>query len=134
MPVQVLVVGHNPSDVLLIKDAALEFSSDVRITIAKDAQTAAVLLFDPGFKHRLVLTEMHTITGVNAELFHRAKAKGVPAVVFCSVLTPDEIAEVLTLGATEYVEKPVQWDEFREAVVAILSKWTTQPAAPAPEG
>jgi hypothetical protein len=28
-------------------DAALDFSSDVRITVAKDAQTAAALLFDP---------------------------------------------------------------------------------------
>ena len=134
MPVQVLAVEHNRSDVLLIKDAALEFSSDIRITIAKDAQTAAVLLFDPGFKPRLVLTDMHTIPGVNAEAFKRAKARGVPVVVFCSVLTPAEITELLTLGATEYVEKPITWDEFRGAVVGILSKWATQPAAPASEG
>lgn len=134
MPVQVLVVEHNSSDVVLIKDAALEFSSDVRVTIAKDAQTAAVLLFDPGFKPQLVLTDMHTIPGANAELFQRAKARGVPVVVFCSVLTPAEITELLKLGATEYIEKPITWDEFRGAVLAILSKWATQPAAPAPEG
>ena len=116
MPVQVLVVEHNRSDVLLIKEAALESSSDIRITIAKDAQTAAVLLFDPGFKPQLVMTNLHTIPGANAEVFKRAKARGVPVVVFCSVLTPAEIAELLKLGATEYMEKPITWDEFRGAV------------------
>jgi DNA-binding NtrC family response regulator len=125
MPVDVLLVGHNPSDMLLIKDAAREFSSDVRISVAKDAQTAAVLLFDPGFKPQLVITDMHTIPGVNAELFKRAKAKGAPVVVFCSVLNPIEIAETKKLGAAEYVQKPILWDEFRNAVVGIFSRWSS---------
>jgi AmiR/NasT family two-component response regulator len=133
MPVEVLLVGHNPSDVLLIKDAALEFSSDIRITVAKDAQTAAALLFDPGFNTRLVITNMHTIPGMNAELFKRAKAKGVPVVVFSSVLNPTDIDEIAKLGATAYVEKPIVWGEFRNAVVGILSKWATLPPAPVPE-
>ena len=125
MPVQVLLVEHNHSDVLLIKDAALGSSSDVRITVAKDAETAVVLLFDPGFKPQLVITDMHTIPGVNAELFKRAKAKGVPVVVFCSVLSPPEIAEVVKLGAADYVQKPILWDEFRTAVAGIFSRWSS---------
>ena len=116
MPVEVLQVGHNPSDMLLIKDAAREFSSD--------AQTA-VLLFDPGFKPQLVITDMHTIPGVNTELFKRAKAKGAPVVVFCSVLNPKEIAETKKLGAAEYVQKPILWDEFRNAAVGIFSRWSS---------
>lgn len=133
MPAQVLVVGNNPSDVLLIKNAALEFSSDIRITVAKDAQTAVVLLFDPGFRPQLVITDMHMTSGIDPELFQRAKVKALPVVVFSSVLSPGEVAEVLKLGAAEYIQKPITWDEFRDAVVAILSKWATQPAAPAPE-
>jgi DNA-binding NtrC family response regulator len=126
MPVEVLLVEDNHGDVLLIKNIVSEFSLDVRITVAKDTQTAVALLFDPGFKPRLVITDMHMPNGFE-ELFKRSKAKGVPVVVFSSVLSPTEIDEVMNLGARECVVKPIMWDEFRDAVVGIFSKWTARP-------
>jgi DNA-binding NtrC family response regulator len=123
MPVEVLLVEDNHSDVLLIKNIVAEFSLDVRITVAKDTQTAVALLFDPGFKPRLVITDMHMPRGVNVDLFKQAKAKGVPVVVFSSALAPTEIDEVMNLGAKECVVKPLAWDEFRDAVVGIFSRW-----------
>ncbi len=119
MTVEVLLVDRQ-SDAHLIKTAVQEHSLDVKITIAKDTQTAAILLYDPGFNPRLVITGMHSNV---EELFHRAEARHVPVVVFCSELSPPEVAEVLRLGAREYVPKPVQWDEFQEAVTGIVSRW-----------
>jgi DNA-binding response OmpR family regulator len=122
MPVEVLLVEDNHSDVLLIKNIVAEFSLDVRITVAKDTQTAVALLFDPGFSPRLVITDMHMPNGVE-ELFKRSEAKGTPVVVFSSALSPSEVAEVLKLGAREYVAKPIAWEEFRDAVVGMFSRW-----------
>src|SRR5215467_15058554 len=124
MPIEVLLVEDNYGDVVLIKTAMMEFSSNMRITVAKDTDTALALLFDPGFRPQLVITDIHLARGIRAELFKQSKAKGVPVVVFCSALTPKETAEVLKLGATECVIKPIGWDEFRDAVVGIFSRWT----------
>ena len=129
MPVQVLLVGHSPSDVILIKEAALEFFSDVIITVAKDAQTALALLFDPGFRPQLVVTDGQHITADVEGLLHRSDARHVPVVVFSSTLSPEQVTKILGLGAREYVVKPVHSDEFRGAVMGILSKWV----APAQE-
>lgn len=97
MPVDVLLVGNNRSDVLLIKNVVAERENQG----AKDTQTAAVLLFDPGFRPQLVMTDMHMTPGIDPELFQPAKAKAVPLVVFSSVLSPLEIAEVIRLGVKE---------------------------------
>jgi len=124
MPIEVLLVEDNYGDVVLIKTAMMEFSSNVRITVAKDTDTALALLFDPGFRPQLVITDIHFGGGIRVELFKQSRAKAVPVVVFCSALTPKETAEVLKLGATECVTKPIGWDEFRDAVVGIFSRWT----------
>src|ERR1700730_15987098 len=101
MPVQVLLVEDNRSDILLIKNIVAELSLDVSVTVAKDTQTAVALLFDPGFNPRLVITDMHMTTDV-AELLNRAELRHVPVVVFSSALSPREVSEVLKLGAREY--------------------------------
>jgi DNA-binding NarL/FixJ family response regulator len=124
MPVDGLLVDSNQSDTLLIKNAAQEYSSDVRITVAKDAATAIVLLFDPGFKPRLVIASMDVPNRVNNELLQRAEAKGVPVVVFSSALPPREVADLLKAGVRECVPKPMAWEEFQHAVVGIFSRWT----------
>ena len=127
MPIEVLVVEDNPSDAILIKKALLEYSPGVRVTVAKDADTAVVLLFDAGFRPRLVITDMHMAMGGIEEILRRAEAKHVPVVVFSSALSPGEVAEVLRLGAREYIPKPMDWDDFRDAVVGILARWTRHP-------
>jgi DNA-binding NtrC family response regulator len=127
MPVEVLLIEDNRSDTLLVKNAAQEFSPDVRITVAKNAETAVALLFDPVFNPRLVITGTDMPNRVGDELLKRAEAKGVPVVVFGSALNPGEVADVLKAGVREYVPKPIGWEEFRDAVVGIFSKWTARP-------
>ena len=128
MPVEILVVEDNQSDAVLIKNALMEFLPGVRVTVAKDANIAVVLLFDSGFRPQLVITDMNMPTGGIEEVLHRAEAKRVPVVVFSSALSPCEVAEVLALGAREYIPKPKGWDDFRDAVVGIVTRWTRHPA------
>ena len=127
MPVEVLLVESNQSDTLLIKKAAQEFSPEVITTVAKNAETAVALLFDPGFKPQLVIANTQMPNRIGNELLKRAEAKGVPVVIFGVALNPGEVAEVLKLGVREYIPKPIAWDAFRDAVVGIFSKWTADP-------
>jgi CheY-like chemotaxis protein len=112
----------------LIKNALLEFSPGARITVAKDTATAVTLLFDPGFRPQLVIADMHMAIGGVEELLKRAETRLIPVVVFSTLLSPGEVAEVLALGAREYVRKPIVWDEIRDAVVGIVTKWAIPPA------
>ena len=60
------------------------------------------------------------------ELLSRAEAKHVPVVVL-SVLCPREVAEVLRLGARDMCRNRWIWDEFRDDVVGIVTRWTRHP-------
>ena len=128
MPVEVLLIEDNPSDAVLIKNALSEYSPGVRVTVAKNADTAVVLLFDSGFRPQLVITDMHMPKGGIEEVIRFSEAKRIPVVVFSSALSPREVAEVLALGAREYIPKPMDWDDFRDAVVGIVTRWTRHPA------
>jgi hypothetical protein len=84
MPVDVLLVENNRGDVVFIRHAVMEFSRDVRITVAKDAKTAVARLLDPGFTPRLGIPDIHLPKGVGPELFKRSAAKGAAVVAFFS--------------------------------------------------
>ena len=127
MPVEILLVEDSQGDALLIKNALSEFSPGVRITVAKDAATALVLLFDPGFRPHLIITDMHMAMDGVEEILRFAEPKRIPVLVFSSALSPRDVAEVLRLGAREYVPKPMEWDEFRDAVVGIFTRCAVPP-------
>ena len=128
MPVEILVIEDNQGDAVLIKNVMMEFLPGVRVTVAKDADTAVVLLFDSGFRPQLVIADMNMPKGGIEEVLRFAEAKHVPVVVFSSAPSPRQVAEVLALGAREYIPKPREWDDFRDAVVAIVTRWTRDPA------
>ena len=58
------------------------------------------------------------------ELLTRDELKNVPVVVFSSSANPADAREALTLGAREFVQKPMDLDAFTEALWGIIWKWT----------
>jgi DNA-binding NtrC family response regulator len=86
-----------------------------------------LFLLDPGFTPSLVVTDLHMPKRGIDELLKCCEVKHVPVVVFSSALNPAELDQVMKLGAKEYVEKPVGWDDLRDAVAGISSKWATHP-------
>ena len=123
MPVQVLLVDSSQSEAHLVKTTVQEHSPDVKITVAKDPQTAAILLFDPGFNPQLIIADFHKQIDNCDDLFRRSEIRGVPLIVFSTGLSPGDVAELLKLGAREYVPKPVRLSDFEEAVRGIISQW-----------
>ena len=90
-----------PATLSSSRNALSEFSTGVRITVAKDADTAVALLFDPGFSPQLVITDMHMAMGSIEEpsvVLQRSTSR-------CCLqfrVESSRVAKVLRLGAKEY--------------------------------
>jgi two-component system response regulator len=54
----------------------------------------------------------------------------IPIVMLTSSLVPRDVARCYALGANSYVQKPVEFDEFRDVVQLIGQYWTRANAKP----
>ena len=124
MPVEVLLAEDNEGDARLIKEIVSRCSVAVRITVAEDGEKALALLADPHFKPDLIVTDMNMPKVAGTEILKRFSANGIPVVVFSSSTNPTDKAEALKLGARECVEKPIDLDEYTEALWKLIWKWT----------
>jgi CheY-like chemotaxis protein len=123
MPVEVLLAEDNDGDARLIKEIVSHCSVTVRITVAEDGEKALALLADPQFKPNLIITDMNMPKVATPELLKRSKADGIPVVVFSSSKNPADVTNALELGAKEFVEKPLDIDQYTEAVWKMIWKW-----------
>ena len=125
VPVEVLLAEDNDGDARLIKEIVSHCSVAVRITVAEDGEKALALLADPQFKPDLIITDMNMPKVAGCELLKRSNANGIPVVVFSSSSNPTDKAKALELGARECVEKPIDLDEYTEALWKMIWKWTS---------
>jgi CheY-like chemotaxis protein len=128
MPVEVLLAEDNEGDARLIKEIVSRCSVAVRITVAEDGEKALALLADPHFKPDLIITDMNMPKVAGPELLKRSNANGIPVVVFSSSKNPADVTNALEFGAKEFVEKPLDIDEYTEALWKMIWKWTQRPA------
>jgi len=127
MPVKLLLIEDNGADVRIIKEIVSHSSVAVRITVAEDDEKALALLADPKFKPDLIITGMSLSKTSGSEVLQRCNANGIPVVVFNASKNPRDKAEVLGLGATEFVEKPFDLNRYTEAVWKMVRKWVQPP-------
>jgi len=57
------------------------------------------------------------------ELLKRCKPREIPVVIFSGSVNPADEARAMTLGANEFVIKPIQLEDYVEAVWRIIGKW-----------
>jgi chemotaxis family two-component system response regulator Rcp1 len=123
MPLEILLVEDNDADVRIIKEIVSHCAVAVRVTVVENGERALTLLADPLFTPDLIITDMILPKVSGAEVLQRCNADGVPVVVFSASKNPADIAKALELGAKEFVEKPVDLDEYTEAVWKMIWKW-----------
>jgi CheY-like chemotaxis protein len=127
MPVELLLAEDNEGDARLITEIVSRCSVAVRITLAEDGEKALALLADPQFKPDLIITDMNMPKVAGHELLKRSNANGIPVVVFSSSTNPTDVTNALEFGAKEFVEKPLDIDEYAEALWKMIWKWTQRP-------
>lgn len=133
--VEILLVEDNPSDLELALHALKRNNLANHIEIARDGAEALDFIFATGaFSHRnvengprVILLDLKLPKVDGLEVLRRVKAdprtRSIPVVVLTSSREERDIVESYELGVNSYITKPVDFDQFTEAVRALGYYW-----------
>jgi CheY-like chemotaxis protein len=143
--VDILLVEDNKDDLELALHALRKERLANRIQIARDGEEALDFLFcrgqfsDRSFNHqpRLVLLDLKLpkVDGLEVlkELKLNSQTKNIPVVILTSSKEERDLVSSYNLGANSYIQKPVDFDQFRETVKQVGLYWLVVNQAPVVE-
>ena len=133
---EILLVEDNPTDAELTIRALKRKNLANKLVWVKDGAEALDFLFAKGdYSDRnmedglpkLILLDLRMPKVDGLEVLQRIKAdektKKIPVVVLTSSKEDKDIVESYKLGVNSYVSKPVEFDEFMEAVSTLGFYW-----------
>ncbi len=128
--VEILLVEDNADDVELCLHALRKEKLSNKIHVARDGQEALDFLFARAPHHllpRLVLLDLKLpkIDGIQVlrEVKKNPFTKSLPVVILTSSREERDLVESYELGVNSYLQKPVDFDEFRSMVKQIGFYW-----------
>jgi CheY-like chemotaxis protein len=140
--VEILLVEDNPADVELTLHALRHHKLANSIEVARDGEEALDFLFGradsgqaAGPRPRLVLLDLKLPKVDGLEVLRRLKAdqerRSIPVVVLTSSREERDLVESYQLGVNSYIQKPVDFDQFREIVRQAGLYWLVVNQTPA---
>ena len=141
---QILLVEDNPKDVTLTLHALREENLANAVQVARDGEEALDFLFCRGeFAGRsfdrppeLVLLDLKLPKVNGLEVLRAVKGdprtKAIPVVVLTSSREENDLVESYKLGVNAYIQKPVEFDAFRQAVKHLGLFWLVVNEPPPP--
>jgi two-component system response regulator len=133
--VDILLVEDNPDDVELALHALRREHLANNIFVVRDGEDALDFLFCSGaytarsFDHppKLVLLDLKLPKVNGMEVLKRLKedprTRIIPVVVLTSSREERDLFETYNLGVNSYIQKPVDFDQFRETVKTAGLYW-----------
>ena len=134
-PVEILLVEDNPSDAELALHALRKHKLANRIEVVRDGAEALDFIFARGsFSHRdinqtprVVLLDLKLPKVDGLEVLRQVKGdprtRKIPVVVLTSSREERDVMESYNLGVNSYILKPVDFQQFTEAVRTIGLYW-----------
>jgi CheY-like chemotaxis protein len=120
---EVFLVDDNPADVALIRVILSGLALPLHLLVAKDGEQALEMLGSHGFRPHLIILDLNMPRVDGQTVLKEYGHRNVPIVVFSSTENKTEIQRALTLGAREYVQKPIGLEPYAEAVRGIVTRW-----------
>jgi two-component system, response regulator len=132
---EILLVEDNQDDMDLALHALRREKLANRIHVARDGEEALDFLFCRGaFAERLfevppklVLLDLKLPKIDGMEVLRQVKSdprtKNIPVVIMTSSKEERDLAEGYNLGANSYIQKPVDFDTFRETIKSVGLYW-----------
>ena len=129
--VQVFVVEDNPADVALIRVVLSAMRFPLTMLVARDGEEALKMLRSPGFHPQLIILDLNMPRVDGQAVLEQYRQGNVPVVVFSSTENKLEVQRALALGAREYVQKPIGFQPYADAVKGIVDRWIDRAPEPA---
>jgi len=133
--VEILLVEDNPNDVELTLHALQKNNLTNQIHVARDGAEALDFLFGTGAyasrdinqTPKLILLDLKLPKLDGKEVLRRVKSdtrtRSIPVVVLTSSGEERDIFESYQLGVNSYITKPVDFEQFTEAVRQLGLYW-----------
>lgn len=143
--IEILLVEDNPDDVELTLHALRKEKLANNIHVARDGEEALEFLFcsgvhgDRSFEHppKLILLDLKLPKVDGMDVLKRLKAdartRTIPVVILTSSKEERDLVSGYNLGANSYIQKPVDFDQFREIVKTVGLYWLVINQPPVPE-
>ena len=138
--VDVLLVEDNPSDVRLMKEALAECEAPVRLNVIGDGASAISFLNCQDTREQplpdLVVLDLNLPGKSGREVLRHIRNSAsplseIPVIILTTSANEEDIRRCYQQHANSYVVKPVDLDQFFDAVKAIQRFWLNTVCLPA---
>ncbi len=135
-PVRILLVEDNIGDVVLTREALAGYPVPVKLSVANDGEAAMSMMARRDLNLDLIILDLNMPRMDGNAVLERSPKKGVPVIIFSSTQNPSEIERALSLGAREFIRKPLGFYSYADAVRGIVDRWRPagRPAVPSLPG
>ena len=142
--VQILLVEDNPDDVELTLHALRREKLANRIEVARDGEEALDFLFCRGpyahrsFEHppRMILLDLKLPKVDGLEILRQIKdhpsIRAIPVVILTASREEKDMVKGYQLGVNSYIQKPVDFNQFRDTVKQLGLYWLVVNESPPP--
>ena len=143
-PVEILLVEDNPADLELTMHAFKSHRLANRVHVVRDGAEAIDFLFTSGADGvrtleegpKVILLDLKLPKVDGLEVLRRIKShdwlRAIPVVVLTSSQRESDIVQSYHLGVNSYIVKPVDFDQFAEAVRQLGFYWLLLNQPPVP--
>jgi two-component system response regulator len=133
--VDILLIEDNPNDVELTLHALRRHHPDLQVEVLRDGAEAIDRIFCTGaFSARNILNrprfilldlKLPKVSGVEVlrQIKSDERTRGIPVVALTTSTESRDISVSYGLGVNSYIAKPVDFEEFSEAVRQIGNYW-----------
>jgi two-component system, response regulator len=135
----ILLIEDNADDIELTQRAFGKNHIANDVVVARDGAQAAEFLFDPALRETrgypaLILLDLNLPRVSGLELLEKIRSNEttsmIPTVILTSSKQEEDLIEGYRLGVNSYVRKPVDFNEFVEAVRQVGLYWLVLNEAP----
>ena len=141
-PVEILLVEDNPNDVELALHALKKNKVSNRVHVVRDGEEALDFIFGKDSssggtseqRPKMILLDLKLPKVDGLEVLRRLKGdpttRSIPVIILTSSREEQDIVESYDLGANSYIVKPVDFQQFTEAVRQLGLYWMVMNQAP----
>ena len=122
-PPHILLVEDCAGDTLLVHQALASCSIPPKLHVARDGEQGLYMLATADFKPSLIILDLNMPRIGGFTFLQRYQSRDIPIVVFSVSPLQTDREYALELGASEYVQKPLELDRFTDVVCEIVLNW-----------